>query len=643
MFALFNCDRFLLLLAFDEKAKRKCQLVVKCRVEIVLIFVAVFRRNMKQIIRVVLLLFLLSLFACKDRPYPRSLIMADSLTYSKPDSAITILKELKEQMNNEPEITQMYYRLLQIRANDNAYIPYSSDSLIKPILNYYQDKKDSTRLPEVYYYAGRIYLDLGDAPQALQYLQKAIEVLKGSSNYRLISKTYQQIGTLYLYQRVSDKALAIFKEAFHYAKLSGDSTLISYNIRSIGRSFVAQASMDSAFYYYKAAKLLAQKMNNKSLVSSIGSEVAGIYEHSKEYEKALATIRDSYISPEDPAQYAILAHLYYEAGKPDSAHYYYAKLLSTGNHYDNPDGYYQEKRNCYKGLSDIARQQGKSAEALDYMDKYLIYTDSVQRALDTESIRKTNALYNYQLREKENIRLEAVAQRQKVWIVSLLASIIITLIIAFSASIIYNLRRRQRRIQAKRQQEKLKEIADEQYRSSRQFIAENEERIEKLKQQLQNTESQKNELEENLQEAEKELLELTNRQIETKQKIQVLSETAFKESQVYKDFYHVAKMPNSERISEKEKITKKDWEELATIINRTYNNFTERLRNLYPDISTHELRICMLIKIAIPPMGIARLTAHSKQAITSSRKKLYEKTHNQTGSPDLWDKFIQKF
>jgi hypothetical protein len=35
--------------------------------------------------------------------------------------------------------------------------------------------------------------------------------------------------------------------------------------------------------------------------------------------------------------------------------------------------------------------------------------------------------------------------------------------------------------------------------------------------------------------------------------------------------------------------------------------------------------------------------ARSKQAITSSRKKLYEKTHAQTGTPDLWDSFIRNF
>lgn len=194
-----------------------------------------------------------------------------------------------------------------------------------------------------------------------------------------------------------------------------------------------------------------------------------------------------------------------------------------------------------------------------------------------------------------------------------------------------------------RQKEKLEDIVEEQYQNSQEYIIANEKRIELIKEKQRNIENQKNEMEKMLQETEKELLELTNRQIETKQKIRVLSEQTFKASQIYKDFYHVAEMPHSENISDKKKITPEDWEELTKSINGTYNNFTERLEQFYPNISTHEIRICMLLKMEIPPISIANLTARSKQAINSSRKKLYEKTHNQAGSPDLWDKFIQKF
>ncbi len=146
------------------------------------------QHSMKQLVNIALFLFLFSLCACKDRPCPRILATVDSLTYVKPDSAITLLKNLKKQMSNEPEATQMYYRLLKIKANDKAYITHTSDSLILPIVKYYEEKNNKDHLMEAYYYAGRVYSDLNDAPQALAYFQKAVDASKGNTDYRVISR-----------------------------------------------------------------------------------------------------------------------------------------------------------------------------------------------------------------------------------------------------------------------------------------------------------------------------------------------------------------------------------------------------------------------------------------------------------------------
>ena len=78
----------------------------------------------------------------------------------------------------EPQATQMYYQLLTIKAKDKAYITHTSDSLIKNVVKYYEERKDRERLQETYYYAGRVYRDMGDEPQALEHLQKAIEKTK---------------------------------------------------------------------------------------------------------------------------------------------------------------------------------------------------------------------------------------------------------------------------------------------------------------------------------------------------------------------------------------------------------------------------------------------------------------------------------
>lgn len=540
--------------------------------------------------------------------------MADSLVNIYPDSALTLLEQLKGNIDKEPKATQMYYRLLTLKAKDNSYPVFTSDSLIRPLLSYYEKKKDKARLPEVYYYAGLTYRTLGDAPQAQDYLQKALNASKGSTDYRLLYKICHQIGMAYHYnQSEHAKSINPFKEAYRCAILTGDSTLIVHGLLFIARGFQGENEDSLSFYYSKAGDM-ARKINNTNLHSIINIEWGMCYFQEKEYQKAYDALRASQAPLDNPVlYYSTCAHTFYERNRLDSAIYYCRKILSAANHHYNIDAYYNDQKKGYEMMSKIAIKQGELVEALNYIDLYQIYEDSLQRARSNEDARRINARYNYQFREKENHRLADIAQKQKSRILFLSASIIFILILLAFACTIYLLRKRQKAI-LKHQTEKLRE-----------------------------TEYKNKEIEKALQEAEKRTLELTHQLEAANKKISILTEKAFKASQIYKDFYHVARMPHSENISEKEKLSTQDWEELTKAINGTYNHFTERLKQLYPDISLHEIHICMLLKIGIPPISIADLTAHSKQAINSSRKKLYEKTHKQAGAPELWDKFIKAF
>lgn len=583
--------------------------------------------------------------SCGSKPYPHLMQIADSLVDTHPDSALSLLSQLKNNIDKETEPTQMYYRILTIKAKENIHSDFTSDSLIKPLLNYYEKKKDKKRLPEIYYYAGMIYRIMGDSPQAKIYLWKALDAYKGSTNYRILYKIHRNIGlTYHLNPSTHAKSIPLFKTANRYAELTADSTLMTYGLLFIARGYQGE-NIDSLSLYYKRASDMARLIKDEELYTDINVECGMCYFQEKEYQKAydvLQTVHADSIKSL-PTYYSTCTQLFYETGKWDSAQYYCEKMLSINNQYHNKDAYYKDQKNGYKMMSRIADRQGKAVEALEYLDKSLLYADSLLIAAITTIDERNSWLYNYQTRETENQRLESITQKQETQITMLSAGIVCIVIIVLSACIIYILRRKQKAILAERQKEKLKDITEKQYQSSQEFIIANEKCIELIKEKQRDTENKRNEMEKNLQEAEKELLELTNKQIETKQKIHVLSEKAFKESQIYKDFYHVAGMPHSENISEKEKLTSNDWEALTKAIDGTYNNFTERLKQFYPPISVHEMHICMLLKIEIPPISIANLTAHSKQAINSSRKKLYEKTHNQAGAPELWDNFIQKF
>lgn len=564
--------------------------------------------------------------ACTNKPYPQSLRVADSLIHNNPDSAVILLEELKRSMAFEPQATQMYYQLLTIKAKDKAYITYTSDSLIKTVVKYYEERKDRERLPETYYYAGRVYRDLGDAPQALEYLQKAIESTKDCTDYRLISRIYSQTGTLYLYQDTYDQALEVFRKAYQYCLSDKDSIGMVYSLRDIGRTFTTLNCADSALYYYKGALNYAEQIHNNHLVGVVQAELSGLYIQLEMYPEAFTAIQCSnkYIKGHNIAPfYAILADYYYYTNQLDSATFYYTQTASFDDLY--------QKQGSYKGLGNIARKKGQYKEAMEYFDKYLICTDSIKDITNTETIRKMQSLYNYQLKEKENSRLQHQAANYKLWNILLVFSLL-SLVFLFIA---YHQFRKKKEQQRLVKQERIKQIQKDRYAQSNTYLEKNKEQIKVLELSLHKAEIEKDQLRQDLLKAQKSLIEKTNEQITATQRVQKQSELALKHSDIYKKFHFAVQGSD-------EKIGNDDWKELMCAVDEAYNQFTTRLLELYP-MKTIEIQVCVLIKIGLSPAQIAFITIRSRQAISSIRKRLYSKVMGKDGTPEQWDNFISTF
>lgn len=581
---------------------------------------------MKKVRLLFPILLLMCICACTNKPYPQSLRVADSLIHNNPDSAVILLEELKRSMAFEPQATQMYYQLLTIKAKDKAYITHTSDSLIKTVVKYYEERKDRERLPETYYYAGRVYRDLGDAPQALEYLQKAIESTKDCTDYRLISRIYSQTGTLYLYQDTYDQALEVFRKAYQYCLSDKDSIGMVYSLRDIGRTFTTLNCADSALYYYKGALNYAEQIHNNHLVGVVQAELSGLYIQLEMYPEAFTAIQCSnkYIKGHNIAPfYAILADYYYYTNQLDSATFYYTQTASFDDLY--------QKQGSYKGLGNIARKKGQYKEAMEYFDKYLICTDSIKDITNTETIRKMQSLYNYQLKEKENSRLQHQAANYKLWNILLVFSLL-SLVFLFIA---YHQFRKKKEQQQLVKQERIKQIQKERYAQSNTYLGKNKEQIKEVELSLHKAEIEKDQLRQDLLKAPKSLIEKTNEQITATQRVQKQSELALKHSDIYKKFHFAVQGSD-------EKIGNDDWKELMCAVDEAYNQFTTRLLELYP-MKTIEIQVCVLIKIGLSPAQIAFITIRSRQAISSIRKRLYSKVMGKDGTPEQWDNFISTF
>ena len=576
---------------------------------------------------VILLLGLLSLLcACGTRPYPSSLLTADSLASVRPDSALSLLKALERDTADMPLAHRMYYRLLCVKAADKAYLPHLSDSLIRPILHYYIKEGDPRLLPEAYYYAGRVYRDLGDAPQALDYFEQSLKAMRKHENLEVKNKVYAQMGTLFLYQDMYPEALEAFKQSYRCDVALGDSVGMIFSYRDIADAYRNLNKPDSAIYCYEQACELSLKTQRIDMLRDVQSQLASLYIALGKYDLAYTSLQNALNKIEEPNRsgiYSIASKYYNAVGRTDSAIWYNKELLSIGSVY--------AKKNATRFFAEFARTQNDIAQALHYFDEYCFYADSVERLNSREEVRRMYALYNYQLREKENRYLQAENARktQEQFILFAVTLITISLLIAFY----FYYRHRKAVLTARALL--AEQLQEDIFQRSKQFKIENEKKtaqleaqIEALQHQLQDTTTAKEQLEK-----QKELIVYTTRQIELEQDKRKIAEALFFQSDIYLRF---KKYTNSSHAS---RLTDKDWENLQTKIDECFDRFTYKLYGLYR-LSQTELHICLLLKAQFRNKEIASLINLSDEGITSIRRRLYAKMFKEKGDAKKLNEFI---
>lgn len=146
---------------------------------------------MKHLLTIILSILLLTAGGESGRVQFEKLTQIDSIAELNADSAIVMLNAINRDSlwGND---NKFYFDLLKIRANDKAYIAHTSDSEILSVINYFENHDFNNLLPVAYYYGGRVYSDLGDAPQALEYFQKALDCENIRSPWRGIYQSTRQ-------------------------------------------------------------------------------------------------------------------------------------------------------------------------------------------------------------------------------------------------------------------------------------------------------------------------------------------------------------------------------------------------------------------------------------------------------------------
>ena len=349
------------------------------------------------------------------------------------------------------------------------------------------------------------------------------------------------------------------------------------------------------------------------------TELGDLYRELVMYDKALECLSESLKDSVDRNMYptySVLGNTYLELNKLDSADYYLRKCL------DSPNLHVRDA--IYEYLSLLYERRLNYREAIRYVRLGQQVQDSIRKITDSEEIRKMTSLYNYQKRETENLRLKGENDRMQIRIYRILS--LFGLGLSITLLFIYRLKRQKERLA--RQFEALQREKQEQYERSFQYVEANNAKLNELGTLLSKDHEDTN----SLLHVRKELLQVTNEQIQLRRTERDLLESDLRHSDIYMKFHSTNE---ADQI-----IREEDWNALRKELDKTYNNFTNRLYQLYSGMSLIELRICYLIKISVKVTDMAKILGRSKPSVSSSRKRLYKKIKGEDGTPNELDELI---
>ena len=551
--------------------------------------------------------------------YPPVLQEADSLCAENPDSAVSLLRAIAGDMQQEPVYVQKRYHLLTIKANDKAYITHTSDSLILSLVDYYEYGGDKACLGEAYYYAGSTYRDLGDAPRALDYYQKALDAMPGDENLKVKSKVYAQMGELFGYQKLYRNALSSYQQSYQCDISLNDTIGMIYNLRDMGFAFRGLNKPDSTLYLLNQAHELAMSINNRQMDNRITSQMASLYIRLGDLDKAKAYIQPSLENTERSDRssvFSIAGSIYYQLGQIDSAAYFYKNLLDFGSIY--------ARRTANERLAYIALHEWHDApQTLMYSERYALLQDTINSITATESVSQMDALYNYNLREKENSLLLLKQKTYQLFMaISVIALLIMVSMITFY--VIHNKHKRQLL-----QSELQKELAKNYYFED--YIAQREAVIVEMEREADAVGVENQDLKTEITRQRKLLEDYTISARQT-QELASLLPGDLKASPTYKLLQ--GSILNIRYLNE---------DESAEIINmmKTYQpKFISHLLQL-SQLSQQELLICILTKLNVANKDIASLMAKSESTISTTRSRIYKKLMKTEGGSQKFNELIR--
>lgn len=580
---------------------------------------------MKEKVIFLLLIIMLLASCAGNRKYDDLMQRADSIMNVNDDSAkvaIRMLDGVKPQLPEFSQSQKMRYELLRHKAMNKAYISFTSDSIMKEVVDYYDRHGSANERMLANYVLGCVYRDLHEAPLALEYYNKATEqadTTAADCDYGTLYRVYSQMGFLFSKQYLPYQELNAFDKAEKYAYLAKDTFNAIVNYQNQGEVYAFLGKKDSVI----AINLQAAKLFKK---------------HGNDYVAAIAfgCNYNYYIEKKDSINAKKAFEAYNSAGYEGNSNYEDAKayvLYQKGTYYlfvNKQDSAYDNlslsfkmcksysiKAATTKALAQYYAKVNQPAMAMKYALQSSEYNDSDLIGVRKTQLQQVQAMYDYSRNQEIAKNAEQKAERStRMNYMIVLSCLMLFLLLSYIYRKQIAIKKKKIAVSKLLYEDsllKLKRLQDERAK----LVAENDNKLAQVIMEKENTIS-------------KLKTEITH--IQERYSLSSVSDAdlILKDSSIYKKIKFIEVHP-------KEKMCEEDWKELADTIEEVVPNFIPVLKNKLND---KDYQICLLVRLGFSTSLVARLLGLSDATISKSRKTMLKKICRKEGKPKEFDEYI---
>jgi tetratricopeptide (TPR) repeat protein len=594
--------------------------------------------------KIPLIFFLMIGILCQAQNYDFKKAEADArkLIYSKPDSALIVIKRTLSQkgahdtvygntynlfgmyygMTGKPDSTIYYtkkslaylhnYPRNKARSLMNLSIGYRNKSDYKTAIKYIEEvlalhtkDKNNVGIAMAYGELASNYNYMLDYDKSIDLLLKSIKLLKAEKNTKQLVAVKQKLANTYLAKENYPFAIDLYRECLEEFRQIGMTKNYYLTHINLGEALIQVKDLEGAKRSLNEAAQGLEKFGDKEMIGICYSKIGNLEDTQGNYPKAVA----SYQKALDNLVASGSGRVVRISGE-------YINLLNKGKNYKKAlevitrveslkkfNSANIEDRMVYKNaVADTYKATNNDKEAIKAYQQTIAIMDSIAMNEKQSAVEEIQAKFQTELQREKNIALEANNKMLEGTMKSEQDLMILYILVSIAIIVLILLLLRGYWLKAKLQREELKSIESEKNMIKQQH---------QYEQELTNT--QKETIEEKQRELTSTALRMANYQDSINQIIDKCDSNIYtKVGDVKKELQSLIKQRDY-------------WKQFETRFNSLHPEFSTTLTSRYAKLTKNDIEFCSLLKLNLSNKEIASLLQISHESAITKKYRIKKK------------------